>query len=296
MFQRFLVSTDLTDGVYRLATCLSALAEAGVQQAVFLHVVPLGSDDGVPRIEEDKIQQARQQLTASLGQVPATIEVKVDVQTGKALELILKAVQTYGSQVIVLGKPVGSLLNEKLFGSTTTKLAQRSSIPLLVIRPQVISAFTQDELALRCRNLFRTLLIPYDGSAVAQEFLQQVAQHLSQQLGKAPEQIVLCRVIEEGRYQSLSQAECQKQAEQDLAAAKASLTSIAELGIQVKTDVRTGNVVGQLLQAAMELDATAIVVASKTLGKIWELSVPSFAGELLRQSWRPVLFFPPIRS
>ena len=46
------------------------------------------------------------------------------------------------------------------------------------------------------------------------------------------------------------------------------------------------------LRMAMDYDITAIAVATDTLGKLAELSGPSFAGELLRRSWHPVLFFP----
>ncbi len=296
MFQRLLISTDLTDGVYRLINCLPHLADAGVTQVVFLHVVPISSDDGVPRIDEEQMQQARQQLTNSLEALPTTIDAKIDVQTGALIEVILKAAQTYNSQVIVLGKPVGSLLNEKLFGSTTTKLAQRTTLPLLVMRPQLIAAFTHDELALRCRHMFRNLLIPYDDSESSQYLLTQLKQALQQRVGDTPERLTICRVIEDGSYQRASQAECQQRAEKDVVAAKAALTEIAALGVQIEGDIRQGNTIVQVLQASMETDATAIVVSSKNLGKIWELSVPSLAGDLLRQSWRPVLFFPTPRS
>ncbi|MCS6815035.1 MAG: universal stress protein [Cyanobacteria bacterium] len=294
MFQRFLVSTDLTDGAYRLLTCLPALASAGVKTIVFLHVVPLGSDDGVPRVDEEKVERARQLLNAGLEKTDMTIEATIDIRTGNPSEAILKAIQVHDPQVVLLGKPVSSFLNEKLFGSTTTKLAQQIKIPLLVMRPQLVMAFTQDELTLRCQHLFRTLLIPCDGSETFQQLLRRLSNCLQETTAKIPERIVLCRVIEEGRYQSLSQAESQKQAEEQLSTAKALLADVMALGVQVDVSIRQGNPVVEVMQAAFEVDATAIVISSKNVGKIWELSVPSVAGELLRQCWRPVLFFPPV--
>ncbi|HYW21080.1 MAG TPA: hypothetical protein VE956_17620 [Nodularia sp. (in: cyanobacteria)] len=39
-------------------------------------------------------------------------------------------------------------------------------------------------------------------------------------------------------------------------------------------------------------DISAIAVSSGTIGKLQEWLVSSFAAEVLRQSWYPVLFFP----
>jgi hypothetical protein len=48
-----------------------------------------------------------------------------------------------------------------------------------------------------------------------------------------------------------------------------------------------------VLAMAQEHDVSAIAIASSTLGKLIELSSPSFAGEILRRSWHPVVYFPP---
>ncbi|MFP4578182.1 MAG: universal stress protein, partial [Coleofasciculus sp.] len=65
------------------------------------------------------------------------------------------------------------------------------------------------------------------------------------------------------------------------------------LGLQVKTEVRVGNPYLEVLDAATVFDISAIAVSSETIGSIIELPIRSFAGELMRRSWHPVLFFPP---
>jgi len=67
------------------------------------------------------------------------------------------------------------------------------------------------------------------------------------------------------------------------------------LGLQVNTEVRLGDPYTEILDAAAEFDISAIATASDRLGKLIELPVGSFASELMRRSWYPILFFPPPR-
>jgi nucleotide-binding universal stress UspA family protein len=70
---------------------------------------------------------------------------------------------------------------------------------------------------------------------------------------------------------------------------------LEQLGLQVHTQVRLGNPYLEILDASLEFDISAIAIASDHLGKIIDWPVRSFAGELMRRSWHPVLFFPPQR-
>jgi nucleotide-binding universal stress UspA family protein len=67
------------------------------------------------------------------------------------------------------------------------------------------------------------------------------------------------------------------------------------LGLQVHAEARLGNPYEEVLQAALEFDISAIAISSDNSGKLIEWSVRSFASELMRRSWHPVLFFPPPR-
>jgi hypothetical protein len=65
--------------------------------------------------------------------------------------------------------------------------------------------------------------------------------------------------------------------------------------LNVDTEVRLGDSYTEILDAALEFDISAIAIASENVGKIVEFPVRSFAGELMRRSWHPILFFPPQR-
>lgn len=292
MFQRLLICTDLTDGLQRLVHFVPSLAASGIQQITFLHVLPIDSKV-VPRVDEDKIKQIHARLSVPEGEVPAGIELKVEVQSGRVAERILATAKANQSDLIMLGTESRSLLTEKLFGSTANALCHGNHIPILILRPQLLSTYTVEELDLRCRHLFRYLLIPYDGSKASQYLLSQVKHHAEHRPEDSLKNCLLLWVLEENdRLNQLLHESREREAATKLAAAKAELD---QFNLTVTTQIVRGEPIPEVLKAAMDYDITAIAIASATMGKLAELSGPSFTGELLRRSWHPILFFPPVQ-
>ncbi|MBW4446091.1 MAG: universal stress protein [Spirirestis rafaelensis WJT71-NPBG6] len=290
MFQRALICTDFSDSLHRLAPKVSSLALAGMKQIVFLHVVPLWEKGIIPRVDSEKIEQAQARLTEAVGESSTDIEVKIEVQSGKPVETILKVAQSYQSQLIIVGSQSRSILTEKLVGSTMANLSRQTKVPLLVLRPQLISAYTCEELTLRCQHLFRSLLLPYNGSEVANYLVQQVKHLAGQQSGKFLQQCKLCWVLEDSGRREIPRKILPQQAHETLSQIKADLEKV---NLQVETEVKEGPSVTSILEMAVMADISAIAVSSGTIGKLQEWLISSFAAEVLRQSWYPVLFFPP---
>lgn len=296
MFQRLLICTDLVDGLQRLVNFVPNLAVGGVQQIVFLHVVQISKDQAVPHIDQDELAAVRQQLSAAQNNVPQSVEVHIEVQYGQPVDRILSTATTYKSDIILLGTQSRSLLTEKLFGSTTMALCQRSKVPLMVFRPQLLSTYTVEELDLRCRHLFRCLLIPYDGSNVAEYLVKRVKELAQNRPSESLEECLLCWVVETTRRRAVSalmQEEETKKAKTQLEKVKADLEM---LNLNVNAEVLQGEPVPEILLKAQVYDITAIVTASDSLGKILELSVPCFTGDLLRRSWHPIIYFPIVKG
>ena len=172
MFQRCLICTDFSDGLYRLVEFVPSLAAGGIQQIVVLHSVPLWQEGEIPRVDEEAIASARDRFQSSLKDVPEGVEVHIEVPSGRPIDNILKAAKKYESDVILTGMPIQSLLQEKLFGSTVAELARTCTTPLLIVRPQLMATYTREELELRCQHLSRYLLLPYDGSNSAKYLVQ----------------------------------------------------------------------------------------------------------------------------
>jgi nucleotide-binding universal stress UspA family protein len=290
MFQRLLVCTDLSDGLHRLVHFVPSLAAGGVKQITFLHVIPISTGREIPRVDEQKVAAARDRLTP-----PAAdgIEVKVEVKWGRPIDQILGTAKDYQSDLILVGTPTRSLLTEKIMGSTMMELCKQISVPLMILRPQLIGAYTSEELNLRCRHLFRYLLIPYDGSQTADYLLGRVKQKAQERPGDSLEECKLCWVYQTSGRRDIPKAEFSEASKAKLAAARGELTA---LGLQVSTEVVEGVAIQEVLMTAQENDVSAIAISSGTLGKLIEISSPSFAGEVLRRSWHPVIYFPPAKG
>ncbi|NJR31595.1 MAG: universal stress protein, partial [Chamaesiphon sp. CSU_1_12] len=196
MFERVLICTDFKDGLQRLAHYTDALAAGGIKQIVFLHVVPLLEKRTIPKIDNDRVEQAQALLTAAVGSSSAGVDVHIEVRSGQSVETILQVANSYGSESIVLGSQPHNLLVDILRGSTMTELSRRTTIPLLILRPQLIAAFTAEELRLRCQHLLRAVLVPYDGSTAANFLVQQLKQLAQKQTDRFLERCVLCWVTD----------------------------------------------------------------------------------------------------
>jgi nucleotide-binding universal stress UspA family protein len=290
MFQRCLICTDFSDGLYRLVEFVPSLAASGIKHIVFLHSVPVWEEGEIPRINQEGIDKARDRFQQQLKNVPEGVEVTIEVPSGRPIDTIPKVAKHHKIDVILVGMPIRSLLQEKLFGSTSAGLVRACTTPLLSLRSQLISTYTREELDLRCRHLFRYLLIPYDGSNASQYLVQRIKQSVQHQQNRSLEQCMLLWVVGEGGRREVPKDYQIEDARAKLQAVKAELE---QLGLQVNAEVRLGNPYEEVLDAALEYDISAIAISSDNLGKLIEWPVRSFAGELMRRSWHPVLFFPP---
>lgn len=292
MFQRCLICTDFSDGLHRLVEFVPSLAAGGIKQIVFLHSVPVWEEGGIPRINQEGIERARARFQQSLHSVPEGVDVRIEVPSGRPIDIIPKVAKNYQVDVIFIGMPMRSLLQEKLFGSTSASLVRTCSTPLLSVRPQLISSYTCEELDLRCKHMFRYLLLPYDGSNASNYVVQKVKQYAQSRPDDSLKQCMLIWVVDQGARRAILEDYQVKEAQDKLEAVKAELE---ELGLEVNVEVQLGNPHEKILDAALKFDITAIAISSDNLGTLIEWPVRSFAGELMRRSWHPVLFFPPRR-
>lgn len=290
MFQQLLISTDLDDGLQRLVNHLPDLAATGIKKIVFLHAVPLREEGGIPRPDAEKLDQSQQALRITAEQIPNGLEVKVEIASGRPVPLILDAIKKHQPDLLLMGMPTRSLLNEKLFGSTGVAVVQQLSIPLLILRPQLVGTLTEEELALRCQHLFRYLLVPYDHSDSARYLVDCIKRQAESNPMRALSNCRLCWVVDHENWTTAQRAAQFHQAEITL---NALARELMDLGLQVHTQVSQGNPITEMLAVARDFDISAIAVCSGNVGKVWELSIPSFTGEMMRRSWHPVLFFPP---
>jgi nucleotide-binding universal stress UspA family protein len=293
MFQNALICTDFQDGLHRLVRFVPQLAAAGIRKLVFFHSVPLKDDRGIPKVNERAIEAAREKLSVAKENVPEGVSVEIVIESDRVTDNILKTVEKHQCDLLVLGTQNKTLLNEKVFGSTTANLVERIHIPLLVLRPALISTYTEEELDLRCRHLLRYLLIAYDGSSSAKHLVKQIADYARERPQDSLQTCLLGWAVEHSARRAIPQSQSIEDAENDLQNIK---TQLEGLDLEVLSEVREQERLQALMDMAMEYDVSAIAVTASSVPRLLEWSRPNFANVLLRRSWHPVLFFPAPQS
>jgi len=287
MFKRALICTDFSDSLQRLANFVPDLAAGGLTHLVFFHNVPLMTSREIPCVDEDRVAEAREVLSAAEANVPDGTTVEIDIASGRASENIIRAVKKHQPDIIFSGMPTRSALNEQLFGSTTKTMTEKVDRPVFILRPQLVSTFRENELAQRCRNLFKYLLVPYDGSSTSQKLIADVKSHLGSDPEGALETCLLSSVVDDGGRIASNDPEADAQKKLD--AAKAELDG---LGAEILTEVRVGNPVEEILKSGEVHDISAIAVCTGKSKGLLTLTVPSFTSAILRESWHPIIHFP----
>ena len=290
MFKSCLVCTDFTDGLYRFIDCVPDLAQCGLNKIVFFHSVPLWEEGEVPRIDEEKVSRAKQRLQKATENVPEGVSLEIEVLSGKPLDTIPRVLKAHPVDVIMTGTPIRSLLEEKFFGSTSAGLAKITSKPLNIIRPELITTYTREELALRCQHLWRYLLIPYNDSKTARYLIEEIKKYAKDRPDNSLKQCMLMTVVDDCGRKSVLAEERRKEATSQLESVKKELE---ELDIEVNTLVKTGNPLQEITTAALDFDISAIAIATDYRNSLLQWTVRSFANDLMRSSWFPVLLFSP---
>jgi nucleotide-binding universal stress UspA family protein len=290
MFQSCLICTDFTDGLSRLANCVPNLAQSGLKKIVFFHSVPLWEEGGVPRIDNEKVEQAKQRLQKALDNAPNNLDVQVEVLSGKPLDTIPRILKKHPVEVLITGTPIRSSLQENFFGSTSKGLAKITSQPLNIIRPELITTYTLEELELRCSHLWRCLLIPYNNSETARYLIEEVKKYAQNRPDNSLKHCVLVSVVDDCVRESVLLQERVNKAQNSLKYAKQELEA---LDLEVNTLVKVGNPVHEITTVALDYDISAIAIATDYRNSLVQWTVRSFANDIMRSSWFPILLFSP---
>ena len=97
--------------------------------------------------------------------------------------------------------------------------------------------------------------------------------------------VLVCAIDTTSRFQK-----DENEVQATLAKAKADLESV---GLTVETRLLKGTPMEQIMRSATVEDISAIALSDSKSNRFLEWSVSSFGTDVLRQSWHPVLFFPP---
>lgn len=293
MFQHGLICTDFTDGLYRLVNFVPELAKGGLKKIIFLHSLPVWEQEKLTKMDEQKIAQARERLSDALQAVPKGVEVKIEVPYGRPIDTISRVLNREKIDVILAGMPIRSVFEEKLFGSTSMELVRQTSVPLMILRPQLISTYRIEELSLRCQHLWSYLLIPYNDSETAQDLIIQIKEYAVNRPLNSLQKCMLLWVIDDKGRENVIAANRVEQAQHKLEAIKEELE---QLDLEVNIEVRQGNFIQEIVNVAVDFDISAIAIAKDYSSNLLNWTVPSVSSEVLHRIWFPLLFFSPKKS
>jgi len=289
MFRRVLICTDLTDGLQRFVSQVAALQRIGIEHLVFVHCVPFQEEGDIPHDNTAALDRAKALFAAVPSSPVPGVNVQVEVVSGVPTEWIPTIAERHQAEALILGTTTRSFLTEKLFGSTTAALAQRCSLPILTLRPPIVQVYRHDELTLRCENLLRELLIPFDRLNTGRSLVEHLKHLLDRQPIPHLQKCYLVAIVP-GESRRIPNLHKIQEAESQLQEFKEHLSGYE---LTIETQVYEGTNLQQLLT---HYDISAIGVTYNRGDGLLDWSVPSFGKEILRHSWYPVLLFPPTSS
>ncbi len=293
MFKNCLICTDFTDGLQRIIHFVSSLKEGGFQQVTFLHSVPLWEEGEIPRVDKERMAEAKEKLAPASENIPEGMKVNIEVLSGNAADNILATVKKYEIDFIITGTPLSSSWQNLLFGSTTAKLTKRLNVPMMVLRPQLVSVYREEEIALRLSSLNDYWLIPYQNHEHDRDLLTKIK---TCAIGKGscnPPKCLLITVVEDVSRSKILMENHLHEAQTKLAKYKEDLESA---GVEVETIVKTGNRLEEIFETAFTSNISAIAVANDREGnvidRILNLTVGNDSNNMLNCSWFPLIYFP----
>jgi nucleotide-binding universal stress UspA family protein len=304
MFRKLLVPLDrsaLAEQALGPAAAIARASHAEMDLVLVHQPVPFVGFADVPwnaaqAMEEDKYLESIAGELVSGGSVSATHAVL----RGDVIETICARAHDVGADLIVMTSHGRTGFSRAWVGSVADGVLRQSAIPVLVMRPVETE---MDRMA--AHHLFKRILVPLDGSALATEILSSAAAvaHCS----KA--RLVLIRVVqpvplftpEAGMafvYPPVIQDDeatrfVAEEAKQDLA------ETAYTLALQGGTDVEThviiaSNVPRAIIDFAADHGVDAIAMSTHGRG-VSRLFVGSVADKLLRASGVPILLKRPVR-
>lgn len=303
----------------------SALAEAVLPQAItyagvnsggllLLRVantpyIPMLALGGAPEIDANVIEDMWQ---AELNEVrdylqdvahrlvPLDLSVRLEVLRGEpALAITTYLDENPKILAVAMATHGRTGLRGWVLGSVTDKVLRSSPRPLLIVRPAAQEDTMQFQAAPAPAPVYRTILVPLDGSPFAEQALDQ-ARDLAERTGA---ELVLVTVMLGSDYYSDPSVEtetwavAERDEAQRLAAYLAATSErLRAAGLSVRAQLAHGYPPEEILRVGEQEGADLIVMATHGRGGLQRLWLGSVASKMVQASTLPILLIRPIEA
>ncbi len=303
--QHILFPTDFSDPARYAGRYAAALARGTGARVTLLHAMLIPYPPGqLPPAEW--LEVARRLAEEERARVDREVEAIVDapdfrglvvrrrVVTGLVELEVLQALRDDPADVVVLGTHGRGIVGRAVLGGITTKVVRLSPRPVLAVRwpgARVRTPWGKVLVGALPRGdapRFARILVPLDGSAVAEGILTEVPA-LAKPFKAA---LTLLRVVERPVYPMLDVGEVQARAYEEafryLAGVKAGLE---QAGLSAETEVLIGDPAHAILEHAAKVEADVIAMSTHGRSGLDRWLLGSVAEKVLSGSEVPVLVY-----
>ncbi|HJQ12863.1 MAG TPA: universal stress protein [Gemmatimonadaceae bacterium] len=217
----------------------------------------------------------------------ANVDVTVALETGPVADALEGYAKRNKVDLVVISSHGRAGVSRLSLGSVTDSLIRRTTVPVLIVKPAA------SYLNPQVRGAFKKVVVPLDGSPLAEEILEQVT--MLALLEDA--ELVLLSVIRRPLHQDNGSHKAPWW-EKDVAESKAYLARVAQVvrtrEVKVQTDVVIGDDIAEEIAAyAGKEGADLIAIATHGRGGLNRVLRGSVADALTRAARSCVLVFHP---
>ncbi len=301
MYRNIMVPTDgsgFDREAIRVALRLAELSEAKIR---LVRVLPQGSYFGIAAAAEgtslaaDVVRSERDkaltELYALAAECRATtdVDIGVDLHGGPVSDVLEGYATRHDFDLIVMSSHGRTGIARLSLGSVTDSLIRHTTIPVLVVKP------SPSYLNPRVTEPFRSILVPLDGSALAEQVLAR-AVALAKVEGA---ELTLLRVLFPGVYSPKAKLDSNPVLlDKEIAAAEQYLFNVAArirtAGIPTMTDiVISDNVAEAISDYAARQRVSLIAIATHGLGGVKRMLRGSVADAVMHSTTISMLVLKP---
>jgi nucleotide-binding universal stress UspA family protein len=270
---------------------LLALRQASLEHVVFVNVierekVAMYRGKGYQKGEERRLREAANIRFIDWAEdlFEQGMEVGVYIVVGSLVSEVIKAAQKEESDLIVIGRSHKGLLEQFYSGSDVTELIRRTSLPVLVYKPN-------PENAVVLEKPFERPLLATDWSPASFRAVEFV-----KDLKSIAEKIHVVHVISEKDLGGSSVMEVQKSRKAIRQKLDEICESLEAAGIEATPHVYVGEPEQEIEKAARECQSTLVVLGSSSKAGWVERWIGSTPQNVAEKSAFPTLIIPPEKS
>ena len=281
MYTSIVVPLDGSDfGMCALPVTLT-LARRSQARVHLVHVrEPIVSPEGGPKVYDGLERGLRADMTAMAARLARDADVQVDAVflEGPAVPTIQRYLEENGHDLLVMMTHGRGGLSRWWLGSTADGLVRHTSVPVLLLRQE--SAWLTDA----AEPLFRRVLVPLDGSSVADQVLDHVMSLATPDMTV----YVLLTVLIPGPLGDEHRREAVSSYLEDVADELRRGEALVEVAV-----VTHPNAAQAILDAAHEQHVDLIALSTQGRGGLSRVMQGSVADEVIRGASVPVLIYRP---